>query len=176
MKLCTALKISLSIIGFILYSQITYAQSFEKKNALYLEMGGNAYIYSVNYERILYQKNSMKLGARFGISVLPEKNFNHVDPIPVLPLEMLAIFGNSNHHVETGIGFTPFLTHEYYDYVGSRDNSNSRLRLGAATSLRIGYRYQKPKGGFIARIGFMPILNLDGFLIPWGGISIGKSF
>jgi hypothetical protein len=42
---------------------------------------------------------------------------------------------------------------------------------------RVGYRYQKPNGRFIFRIGFTPLYELDGNeLHPSGGLSFGSSF
>jgi len=53
---------------------------------------------------------------------------------------------------------------------------------------RLGYRYQKPGGRFIWRIGFTPLLQRErtrlyydphapfNVFTPWGGISVGYSW
>ncbi|MDO1448259.1 hypothetical protein Q0590_18435 [Rhodocytophaga aerolata] len=158
--------------SLLLYSHTTFSQRVEARNALYLEMGGNAYIYSLNYERIFLPEKYIKVGARAGISLLPKNNLTA--PYPIVPLEVLAFTGKRNHHFETGIGLTPFVG--YVTYAGARGSDYERERLQAATTFRLGYRYQKPEGGFMLRAGYMPILNPDGYMIFWAGISIGKSF
>jgi hypothetical protein len=163
----------LACMGSLLFcNHRAFSQSFEAKNAIYLEMGGNAYVYSLNYERIFLPKKYIKVGARAGISVLPKNNLTA--PYPIVPLEVIALTGKRNHHFETGIGLTPFIGYVTYD--GARGSDYERERLQAATTFRLGYRYQKPEGGFMLRAGYMPILNPDGYMIFWAGISIGKSF
>jgi len=55
-------------------------------------------------------------------------------------------------------------------------NENSREWSSFLTG-RVGYRYQKPNGRFIFRIGFTPLYELDGNeLHPSGGLSFGYGF
>ncbi len=53
------------ILFLLLRSEQSFAQNggehISARNAIYVELGGNGIFYSVNYERILYQKNSLKL-------------------------------------------------------------------------------------------------------------------
>lgn len=174
MKLFHRLKFLLCISSLFFISHRTYSQAMEAKNAVYLEVGGNAFGYSLNYERIVFQKNKLKLGARIGISLVPENTFYGIAPYPIVPLEMIALLGKSNHHLETGIGVTPYVGYSYHD--GYPGVAFLEEKLEAAATFRLGYRYQKPNGGFMARVGIMPFLTSDGYLLPWGGISIGKSF
>jgi hypothetical protein len=159
------------IFCLFLISFQVYGQTFDAKNSLYVELGGNAGLYSLNYDRILYQKNAFKAVGRVGISAFPQRFFDQL--APVLPLELTALIGKGNHHLETGIGVAPLLHH-----VNHREENTlvTKLELGAFTTGRIGYRYQKSTGGFLFRAAFIPIINLDSQLVPFAGISLGKSF
>src|SRR5688572_18200281 len=144
--------IVLSFIGSLFfYSHRTFSQSFEARNAVYLEMGGNAFVYSLNYERIFFPKHLIKLGARAGIGLLPKNNLT--TSYPIVPLEVIALTGRRKHHFETGIGLTPFVGYITYD--GAVGSDYKREKLQAATTFRFGYRYQKPEGGFMLRAGYM---------------------
>jgi hypothetical protein len=174
MKPSYRLGLVLCICSLFFLSQLTYAQIGKAKNAVYLELGGNAFGYSLNYERIVYQQNMLQVGARIGVSLVPENTFFGIASYPIVPLEMIALFGKRTHHLETGIGVTPYVGYQYY--VGAIGVDFLKEKLEAAVTFRLGYRYQKPNGGFMARVGIMPFLSSDGYLLPWAGISIGKSF
>ncbi|WP_202928090.1 hypothetical protein [Cyclobacterium salsum] len=165
------------------------SKAFTAKNAVYLEVGGNAGRYAASYARIFHQKGKFKLSASAGFSMwrddrseLPYNTSKAVHWLPTLPLEISALFGRSSHHLEMGTGIMAYLT-----VIGEQDQNTSQFRdkvtLDAVVPLRVGYRYQKPEGGFFFRVGYTPFISLDfnneGFrkFIPlWGGISLGKSF
>jgi hypothetical protein len=148
------------------FSQHDINNLFSKRNALYIEVGGNAGYYSLNYDIIFFQKGNFKLDWRNGFSLLPIIN------LPIfIPLEINTLFGKSKHHFECGLGYTPVL------FLGETNEKYSDIIL-----FRVGYRYQKPNGGLLLRIGFTPgisnvDINSDKYSFgPWFGISIGKSF
>jgi len=179
------LTLSLSIDG---HTQ-TKSEEFTAKNAVYLEVGGNAGRYAASYARIFHQNGMLKLSASAGFSMwrddrseLPYYTSKTIHWLPTLPLEFSALFGRSSHHLELGTGITTYLT-----VIGRRDQATSQFRdkvtLDAVIPLRVGYRYQKPEGGFFFRVGYTPYISIDfnneGYrkLFPlWAGISLGKSF
>ncbi|MEB2786427.1 hypothetical protein [Algoriphagus persicinus] len=81
-----------------------------------------------------------------------------------------------------GFGFLSFL-----DRTLAIDSETFELSdkvvFSAGIPVRIGYRYQKPEGGFFFRVGYTPF-----FIVPvragkrwsidpyWAGVSFGKSF
>jgi hypothetical protein len=138
---------------------------FTNRNSLYLELAGNAGYYSINYDIIFYQKGNFKIDWRNGFSLLPIIN------LPIFfPFEVNTLFGKSKHHLECGLGYTPVI------FLGETDKKYRDIFL-----FRLGYRYQKPEGGFLFRMGFTPgISNINEDAEyrfgPWFGISIGKSF
>lgn len=159
------------------------AENFTAKNAIYLELGGSSGIYAVNYSRIFHQKGKLKLNASAGFSMWPNTKINSKAYwYPAIPLEFSAFYGKSNHHLELGIAVTSFLTRDLF--LESKTNSSKDiLVLGALIPLRVGYRYQKPEGGFFFRIGYTPFFNVpkggreDWVFTPvFAGISFGKSF
>ncbi|MCK4344070.1 MAG: hypothetical protein KAX05_02205 [Bacteroidales bacterium] len=124
-----------------------------KKNSFFLELGGNAFFYSLNYDRLIHTEESLQISSRIGISHLG-----------IIPIQLNLLIGGSSHHFEFGIGV-----------LISIEDQNV-LPTGT-----IGYRYQKLDGGFLFRIGITPIRILgfaiyDPHVIPWAGLSLGYSF
>ncbi len=102
--------------------------------------------------------------------------------LPAVPLEVSALYGKSNHHLELGMGVTSYLTRSLAFDSETLENID-KVVFDAALPLRIGYRFQKPEGGFLFRLGYTPIINFPnggggGWVFDpyWAGISFGKSF
>jgi len=170
------------------------------ENGVYLELGGNAGIYSVNYERY-FLKNTIKLAGRIGISLISEGLI--IDAEVNKGLEFLMPFGVNglyaivgSHHIEAGVGAT-FYTHKVYAIETHASNLNlqpleaSLVRKNELwPNFTLGYRRQKSDGGFVYRVFFnghlsrrvladnpnshsqYSVLTLD----PWAGFSIGYAF
>lgn len=158
-------------------------QSFTAKNAVYLEVGGSSGRYAVNYSKIFHQKGKLKLNASAGFSMWRDQlNDFKTIWLPVIPLEVTALYGKSNHHLELGFGFTSFLSRTL-DINSETFEFSDKVVFGAFIPLRVGYRYQKPEGGFFFRVGYTPIINVpvragkSWSIYPyWAGVSFGKSF
>lgn len=179
------------LIGFFLVfltiSNPTFAQTellqFTAKNGIYLELGGSSGRYALNYSRIFHQKGKLKLNASAGFSMWRDKvNDFKTYWLPVIPLEVTALYGNLNHHLEMGFGFTSLLDRTLFYDSGSLE-LDDKVVFDAFIPLRVGYRYQKPEGGFFFRVGYTPIINFPprtggnwSFYLYHAGISFGKSF
>jgi len=161
-------------------------QSFTAKNALYVELGGTSGRYAVNYSKIVHQKGKLKLNVSGGFSLLRSsitmRDFSSTKWLPVIPLEFSALWGRSNHHLEAGVGFTSFLDQGVELDLDTYE-TGTKIVFGAILPFRLGYRYQKPEGGFFYRIGYTPFFNLpvggreDWVFTPiFAGVSFGKSF
>jgi hypothetical protein len=160
----------------------TEPETFTAKNAVYLEVGGSSGRYAVNYSKIFHQKGKVKLNASAGFSMWHHRLNSKTTWLPVVPLEISALYGKSNHHLELGMGVTSYLTRSLAFDSETFENID-KVVFDAAIPLRIGYRFQKPQGGFFFRLGYTPIINFPtggrggwGFLPYWAGISLGKSF
>jgi hypothetical protein len=149
-------------------------------NTVFFEGYGNGFYSSINYDRIIYRNNNFATSFRIGYS-----QFQHGCLLP-MEFNFLEKGRINSCYCEFGIGYTPL--------VMTVDDFTQLY-------LRIGFRYQQPKGGIFFRIAFTPlyqisntILNewvyfsndrtvyIDNFsssgfkesiIIPWFGFSIG---
>ncbi|GAB4261232.1 MAG: hypothetical protein Kow0079_17830 [Vicingaceae bacterium] len=154
-----------------------------KKNAtnLYMEIVGQSFMYSLNYEKLLLQKNRPH-ALRAGISYYQQLSFGHEAPIHSIfvPFAYSALFGKRYNYLEAGIG----ITYNNFFQVGEATITNV---LG---NLVFGYRRQAEKG-VLFRITYTPFiyifsndynLNRSDFVFGivghpiWFGLSIGYTF
>ncbi|MDX5418678.1 MAG: hypothetical protein LPK09_05640 [Hymenobacteraceae bacterium] len=147
-----------------------YRDSYTAKNALYAELGGNGDVYSLNFDRIVYQKVMFKAGFRVGLSsnlfFLPDETGVY----PVIPVEALGMIGRYQKNFEFGLGYTRRFT----------DDPDLLQNMYFS---RIGFRYQPPQGGLVVRVAFTPFLSTEinykspgPAIIPRFGLSVGRSF
>ena len=155
--------------------------SVSAKNAAYFEVGGNGIFYSFNYERTFFQKGIFKSAARVGACSFPLKRGDKHYWATILPVELIGLVGRAKHHLELGAGISPNLM----PYTNKLDPEHGfgSFEPGLFVPFRIGYRYQKPEGGFLFRLGLTPVLDFPNkhkerltFVPVFGGISVGKSF
>jgi hypothetical protein len=145
------------------------------KNALYFEVGGNGFIYSLNYERIILEKPNFKTAIRGGAGFVPNNFIFNVNSY-FFPVEIVGLFGKKSHHFELGVGNTLMVgSVESYNHEEFKWNTSPTYHL--FIPVRIGYRYQRREGGFVFRAGATPILDYRFVrIVPMAGISVGKSF
>ncbi|MFA5781137.1 MAG: hypothetical protein WC868_02590 [Bacteroidales bacterium] len=145
-------------------------------NSFYIELLGNAPLYSLNYERIFINKNKFYLSGRIGIGYF----FSKLDPgssnIVVTPVLINVGYQlRKKFFIETGIGATYAYQREvtYSYYSGKKEIDINNSFFGTAL---IGLRIQGSKG-FLFRVGFTPFYSINEFLFaPFGGVSFGYSF
>lgn len=168
----------------IICSPLLFAQEknsaptkFDNKNSVQLEAGGHGMLYSLNYERILINSDRFKTTAQVGISYYPP-SWGYIELWMPIGINEILSFGN--HHVEAGVGIVPVRSPSPLMEI---DNTYSPW--SAFLSARLGYRYQKPDGKLLFRVGFTPLAegnlrNLGkGFdlnIYPLVGVSFGYSF
>lgn len=172
MKTPTVL-LSLLLTAGALNGQEKTTSTFQNKNSLQLELAGPTVIYSLNYERILYNRDRFKTAAQAGISYYPPSTGMRDIWIPIGVNE---IFSMGVHHIEAGLGYMAIIE-------ASRDENNEPVEWNWNHMLtaRLGYRYQKPEGHLILRAGFTPVFELGSFpdgdyFHPLGGLSVGYGF
>ena len=161
------------LIAVVTVSGSALAQTAEPvaRHAAYGEILGNALLFSANYER----RFTERLAGRVGLSVLPfEDEDGDTDTVLVVPLMLNAItHPRANHHFETGIGLL-IAGGERLEFTGLGDEGDETFSTAAGTAT-IGYRYQRPGGGFIFRVGLTPVFDSRNVL-PWLGVSFGGNF
>ena len=165
--------ILLLISGFGLHAQDQYA-----KNGGYLELGGNGGLYSLNYERFLSPDFSIRAGfaSYSGESWWGDEETS----VTTFPLLGNYFYGNGSNRLELGAGILLGSKKVKSGWGEEMNRSSTIFDLTAV----VGYRYQKPAGGFIFRAGFTPFYALSGGedaypdegFTPSGGISFGYAF
>ena len=158
------------------------AEKFTAKNIVYLELGGNAGQYAFTYGRVFHQKGKLKLSASAGFSMWYQGSISNTRWLPAIPVELTAFYGKSNHHLELGAGVTSYLD-SIIDFDEETFETNDKVVFSGFIPVRIGYRYQKPEGGFFFRVAYTPIIDFPSrtggnwsFNPYWAGLSFGKSF
>jgi len=149
------------------------------QNSVFAELAGNAFLGSINYDRItkplLLLSPVFKMSFRLGIAPNPREDFS----IPLAPIvEMNLLFGRRKHYFEGGIGLTFFAWNQIdSDKYGNQTTTRNKDLL---RTLRLGYRFQKPTGGFLFRAALTPILGDNEVtysdIFMWGGLSLGYCF
>lgn len=172
----------------LLKGQETF-DSNSKKNALSIEaIGTSASPLSLNYDRVLLVKPSYHINLSLGLGYFPfVKNWN---PIVGIPVNINMSMGKTKHFFEvgTGITYSSGMEQSGYDYIGDFGRNSSmddaESVKGLLWSFRLGYKYQRPTGGFFLRAGFTPLIRIKTFsdlkpenkFIPAFGLGIGYSF
>lgn len=165
------------------------------KNALYLELGGAAIAYSLNYERTIFNGSKINTNARVGFAIFPlhgDQDINDINDINYLvPLGLNFVFGNKKRHFETGLNYTfgrtssSSTTTNTLNGVVVRKTTEVNQYFSNLLLPYIGYRYQKQEGGFLFKLNAMPVISLDkrsNFFTTsrvwplWLGFSFGKAF
>ena len=148
------------------------------KNSVYIELGGNGVLYSLNYDRFFEISNRLKASCRLGFhySENLNDNGNRFIGFPIEISGLYSIFKNK-HFLEIGTGLT---------FMNDNDFSMDNKAQVFIWVLRAGYRYQKPEGGLFLRLGFTPMYDFyvmnpmshidyhSWFL--FGGVGIGYTF
>ena len=123
-------------------------------NNIYLEILGNGFFYSLNYERFF----SRNFSVRGGIMIFPASGTSeegHTLDITILIFPIMAnyLINFGNHNIELGIGPNLFYASGNTDVAGDF----SGFAVGATA--RIGYLYYPTDGGFNIRFAYTPILS-----------------
>ena len=136
------------------------------RNAFYIELLGNGLLYSVNYDRLFADQ----ISGRVGLMVIGAANDSSAAAVIAAPIMANYLFGRGNSHFEAGVGIT-LMTGAVENVEEIEDEGFS----GAVGTATLGYRYQRPDGGFIFRAGLTPFFGRGG-IVPWFGLSFGYGF
>jgi hypothetical protein len=145
-----------------------------KKNSLYVEFGGNGFIYSLGYDRLFFSENKLRMSLSLGTSY---SHFFHENEGSVFILPQINSLYGEKHNLELGIGFSwPIIRIA----LNQQDYNSMNLYF---VFYRLGYRYQKKDGGLLLKFAFTPFTIIDpnppwdyDFINPWLGVTIGWTF
>lgn len=132
------------------------------RRTVFLELLGNGFAYSVNYEKLFDEQ----FAGRIGLMTLPPYYY-------FLPLTASYFIGQYEHRLEMGGGCVPALL--------PRIQQDISFMPAFFLVVRLGYRYQPLNGGFNFAATFTPLWDVgNNFwsprVSPWGGISLGWGF
>lgn len=157
---------------------MSYSQSDIAKTTLYIELLGNGGAYSINIERSLLSN----LNGRIGIGQWSTDDWGGAGErsIVTVPIMGNMFIGGGANKLEVGAGVLIGWSRFKSSFGEENDRKHGIFDLTGV----IGYRYQKPEGGFVGRIGLTPFLALNGEedaypdpgLSLSGGVSFGYSF
>ncbi len=154
------LLVTLLLTGFC--SDNIYAQTDSTKtpkNSVYIEAGGKAELYSLNYERQIYKVNNVKGGLAAGGAYLKLFEAWYAS------LEHNLMFGSSMHNLEIGAGAN-------YRYITDTSITADVFYING----RIGYRFQPEQKGVLMRLSYTPLFRPNGGFLNWVGLSFGYAF
>lgn len=145
------------------------------RNAGFIELGGNAGLFSLNFDRIYFYKENLKVSGRVGFA--PEPHGHYFEQV-YLAENCFILFKNP-HHLELGLGAT--VQRRYNERPDQPDNYFwENIWFGV---LRAGYRYQRQDDGVFMKAGLTPVLMSSdaegfhpGYFQLWLGAAIGMSF
>ena len=152
------------------------APARDATNSVYLELGGNGAVYSVNYERIVQDDLALRVGVGYvGLKGAAIDGGTVTADVSLLTIPITASYlgvGAGNHRLELGGGGV-------IAKITGAASSGSAKAFGSASGVVgtaiAGYRYVRPQGGFTFRLAFTPLFG-DGGFQPWGGAAFGFTF
>lgn len=154
----------------------------DAKNAIYVDLLGPGLFYSLNYDRVIADDVSVRVGlSYFSVgasggsgSTSASVKFSYL-AIPITA-SYLGI-GSENNMLELGGGGM------IMNFKGSgliKNDSASGSVGESVTTVAMtgmaGYRHQPADGGFVFRVGLSPIVTFGYGVIPWGYLSLGAAF
>lgn len=127
------------------------------RNAVYLELGGNAFLYSVNLERRVE-----RWWGRIGGGWAEDTKGDVQGEIWGIPVMVGTLFGTGPHYFEIGLGLS---LAKYVD-------DEEPFLYGTST---LGWRYFSPTSGLMIRAGIAPFFDpaFNQKAGVWPALSIG---
>jgi hypothetical protein len=165
-------------------AQNLYAKGGNKgtpDHVAYLELGGTAYLYSLNYELKVLQRSAFALFGRIGFEYLPVRQ---ADMMVHLPLGAAMTIGQRKHRFEAGmaalfrIDFSPGVGFGEGFYL---TDPPTRIFLSPSLGWRFHAKPNEYGESFFLRVMFTPLIGMDVFqdqpyFLPHGGISVGRTW
>ncbi len=144
-------------------------------NTIFVELGGNAVLYSLNYERITAQDIALRVG--FSYLSLTATSGSAGASASAVGIPITASYlglGSASSKFELGGGI---LLERFSgaSSTGFGDEIEVGVFVPMATFIA-GYRYAPVNGGFNFKVGFTPVYHPDVGFFPWGGLSFGYGF
>ena len=166
-------KISLIILS-VLFTLLAYTQDIARNN-VYLEIGGPAYLYSVNYEYLLSDNKDMNFPIRIGVFYNFRSSFDIAIPLSISIIKKMN--NDSKFYFEIKAS-TTIVFHRRYSSLGAAHGGYNYTTHQYIPSLSFGIRRQPTNGGFYYHINMQISYDkeLAEEIIIWSALGIGKTF
>ncbi|MFM2326654.1 MAG: hypothetical protein RIR31_856 [Bacteroidota bacterium] len=138
--------IVLSIFINTLYAQP--AINTTARNTIYADFASKGALYSLNYDRVFSHGATFTKSYRAGFCIL--------NNAVALPLGINFFTGQNTGHLELSITLVPYIE-KYQSLFKSGNLADKKMYIIPG----IGYRYQKPEGGFFFKVAVAPLIYLD---------------
>ena len=140
-----------------------------QRNAVYAELFGNALLGSINYERVVVDRVSV----RTGLGAVP--GMFEVGARVHAPVMLTYVAGHGQHRLEAGGGVVLMYVLPYSGPDQGYGDADHGFARPEATGT-LGYRWQPAgRGGLIYRAGLTPWFRRDE-IVPLFGVSAGMAF
>ena len=155
-----------------------------RQQGVFLELLGNAGLYSFNYDTRIKKGKRDGWGVRIGFSYLSIKDSSSFGTLTAstfaLPVDINYLVGRRRSALELGAGAT-FVSSRYkgtkYNYNELEFYGSEAFNItpnGLFGYINLGYRYRSIANGLLFRITFTPIIVPE--FLPGIGLSLGYSF
>jgi len=133
-----------------------------------MELGGNGLLWSLNYDRMITEKISIRVGYGF----FQIKDFASDAKVSLVPIVVNYLLGSGNHKLEIGLGIRYAMVegNGIFIDIPVPDSGSETSTTGV-----LGYRYHRDTGGFSFRLALAPVMN-EREVLPMPGLSLGYSF
>jgi hypothetical protein len=174
----TVSLLSAAVLLLATTASATAAQSAEPtaRNAAYFELGGNALLYSVNYDRRFTNTWTGRAGFMIvSVSGTDADTGERVEfGLAIIPVMANALLGRGTHRLELGAGPLFGIGGGRIEdpEVGDVEEFSGAGLAGVTTTF--GYRRQPLDGGFVFRASLNPFYS--GRPQLWAGLSAGWTF
>jgi hypothetical protein len=165
-------------------SQTTKDSLYVPRHHVFLEIGGNGLLYSLNYEYRFTKALLIRAGGSY--LYLQEKatdKHQHIASVPITMSYLLNLY-RQKHYIEVGAGVMLFLSS------GTMSSYKAKTDFFPNLTTIIGYRYQPISKHWSCKVAFTPyygmssLINSEGQafnilgnrLQLWGGVGVGYQF
>lgn len=133
-------------------------QTSHTSQNIYLELGGSAGVWSMNWEQKIQKIEQHKLSYRIGIGFLPIDQNNGM--LFTLPFAISYVQGE---------------THKWEAYLGHNFSLTTKGQFFGQLTPGLAYRYERPNKKLFYRLAYTPLLSywVDLQYQHWLGISVG---
>jgi hypothetical protein len=140
-------------------------------NAIYFEAGGPGLLYSINFERMITDDFSIRLGySSWGFSLLASSSGSFTG----IPIMINNLMGDGNSKFEFGAGIEFINASTTTSFFGLTPSTTNTVSTSAGIAT-LGYRYQPRGGGIHFRAVCNPIFGSGGVRVTFG-LSLGSCF